>query len=152
MIYPKSNFHYLSYHPFYIPLFIFKYNKSFNISIKQCCASKTNDIWKSIPAIVYSSSDKDARMHYQRTSLINLRTEIILRCFLFQMKWEYDGLFLESSLNKSEENMFVYRTYVQVVYLTFDILAFKPDTLSSQRWLINKSIGEPDNFIPGVWL
>ena len=38
---------------------------------------------------------------------------------------------------KSEENMFVYRTYVLVVYLTFDIkpniLAFKPDALSSQR-------------------
>ena len=43
-------------------------------------------------------------------------------------------------LTESEENMFVYRTYVQVVYLTFDIkpniLAFKPDALSFQRWLI----------------
>ena len=40
-------------------------------------------------------------------------------------------------LTESEENMFVYRTYVQVLYLTFDIkpniLALKPDALSSQR-------------------
>ena len=53
--------------------------------------------------------------------MFSISNEVRVRRIVF-------GIFAES-----EENMFVYRTYVQVVYLTFDILAFKPDTLSSQR-------------------